>query len=149
MSEASPLATLLQERRVKVAALEAATEEKRKRSDEVAAGVPSHWRRAESTLGTAIESANKDFAGAASPSRFQFEPLSQPGGNFALGLLKHSGNNGGDFSITEIATVSDGRVIARRRERPGSALKIFEVSKVGSEDWSALILQIFLTDVPA
>jgi hypothetical protein len=97
MSEASPLATLLQERRVKAAALEAATEEKRKKSDEVAAGVPSHWRRAENILGTAIDSANKDFAAAASPSRFQFEPLSQPGGNFALGLLRHSGNNGGDF----------------------------------------------------
>jgi hypothetical protein len=149
MSEASPLATLLQERRVKAAALEAAAEEKRKRSEEVAAGVPSHWRRAEGTLGTAIESANKDFAAAASPSRFQFELASQPGDSFALGLLKHSGNNGGDFSITEIEAVSDGRVIARRRERPGSALKIFEVSKVGTEDWGALILQIFRTDVPA
>ena len=149
MSEASPLATLLQERRAQAAALEVAAEEKRKKSDEIAAGVPSYWLSAESALGTAIDSANKDFATAASPSRFQFEPLSQPGGNFALGLLKHSGNNGKCFSVTEIATVSDGRVIARRRERTGSVLKVFEVSKVSSEDWSALILQIFRTDVPA
>jgi hypothetical protein len=149
MSETSPLATLLQERQAKAAALEAVAEEKRKRSVEVAAGVPGHWRRAESTLEAAIDNANKDFAAAASQSRFQFEPLPQPGGNFALGLLRHSGNKGGDFSVTEIAVVSDARVIARRRERPGSVLKVFEVSKVGSDDWSALILQIFRTDVPA
>ena len=149
MSETSPLATLLQERQAKAVALEAATEAKRKKSDEVAAGVLGHWQRAESTLGAAIDDANEDFAAAVSPSRFQFERLSQPGGNFALGLLRHSGNNGGDFSITEIAVVSDGRVIARRQARPGSVLKIFEVSKIGREDWSALIVQIFLTDVPA
>jgi hypothetical protein len=148
MSEKSPLATLLEERRVKAAELEAATEAKRRKSDDVAAGVPGHWQRAASTLSAAIDDANKDFAAAASPSRFRFEPLPQPGGNFALGLLRHSGNNGGDFSMTEIAAVSDGRVIARRQERPGSVLKIFEVSKVGSEDWSALIVQIFRSDVP-
>ena len=149
MSETSPLAMLLQERQEKAVALEAATEAKRKKSDEVAAGVPGHWERAASILRAAIDDANKDFAAAASPSRFEFEPFPEPGGNFALGRLRHSGNNGGDFSITEIAAVSDGRVIARRQERPGSALKIFEVSKIGSEDWSALIVQIFKTDVPA
>lgn len=149
MSEASPLATLLQERRVQAAALEVAAAEKRKKSDEVAAEVPNHWRNAASALGEAINNANRDFTAANSPSRFQFEPLSQPEGNFALGLLKHNGNNGGCISVTEIATVSDGRVIARRRERIGSVLKVFEVSKVSSEDWSALILQIFRTDVPA
>ncbi len=149
MSETSPLAALLQERKAKAVALEAATEAKRKKSDEVAAGVPGHWQRAESTLRASIDDANKDFAAAASPSRFQFEPLPQPGGNFALGLLRHSGNNGADFSVTEIAAVSDGRVIARRQDRPGSVLKMFEVSKIVSEDWSALIVQIFRTDVPA
>jgi len=150
MSEASPLAKLLQERKAKSQALEAANEAKRKKSDEIAAEVPGRWHSAELALRGAIDDANKDFAAAGSTSRFRFEPILQPGvDNFALGLLRHSGNGGGDFSISEIAAASDGRVIARRQARTGSVLKVFDVSKVAAEDWSALIVQIFQGDVPS
>ena len=149
MSEPSPLAKLLQERKAKAQAQEEANDAKRKKSDEVAAGIPGHWQSAELALRGAVDEANKDFAAADSTSRFRFEPLPQPGaGNFALGLLRHSANIGADFSISEIAVASDGRVIARRQGRTGSVLKVFDVSKVGGDDWSALIVQIFRTDVP-
>jgi hypothetical protein len=149
MSEPSPLAKLLQERKAKAQALEEANDAKRKKSDEVAAAIPGHWQSAELALRGAVDEANEDFAAAGSTSRFRFDPLSQPGaGNFALGLLQHSGNGGGDFSTSEIAVASDGRVIARRQGRTGSVLKVFDVSKVGGSDWSALIVQIFRTDVP-
>jgi hypothetical protein len=154
MSEPSLLAKLLQERKAKAQALDAAKEAKRKKSEEVAAEVPGHWARAELALRQAVDDANKDFSAADSTSRFRFDPLPQPGaGNLALGLLRHSANIGGDLSISEIVTTPDGRVIARRQAHTGSVtgsvLKVFEVSKVGAEDWSALIVQIFRADVPA
>jgi hypothetical protein len=149
MSEPSLLAKLLQERKAKAQAQEALNDAKRKKLDEIAAEVPRHWARAEIALHGAIDNANKDFADAGSTSRFQFNPLPQPGaGNHAQGLLMHSGNGAGDFSVSEIVAASDGRVIARRQGRTGAVLKVFEASKIGAEDWNALIVQIFRADVP-
>lgn len=143
------MAKLLQERKAKAQAQEEANNAKRKKSEEVAARIPSHWQSAELALRHAVDEANKDFAAAVSTSRFQFDLLPQPGaGNFALGVLRHSGNGGGDFSAAEIAVISDGRVIARRQARTGSVLKVFDVSKIGGDDWRALIVQIFRADVP-
>jgi hypothetical protein len=153
MAEQSPLAKLLQERKAKEQALDDALEAKRKKSEEIAAAVPGHWERAETALRSAIDDANREFSAAESPSRFRFEAAAQPGaGNFALGLLRHSGDSGKDLSVSDIVAVLDGRLIARRQTHTGSVtgsvLKVFDMAKIGTEDWSALIVQIFRADVP-